>query len=239
MNRLTTHLALSAVSAMVAAGVVLAIGSSDPAAGKGPQAAPPAQAPAYEAPAELEKLERRVGEVEASISRPRANDPSRATEALLGDLDERVSALEIEPRDQPPADSDLETPDGDRREHERLSMEELKQRTLEAWYARLDAHDDEERDPAWASETSSTFARDIEALSGRGGLQFLNTDCKSVTCTATVGFDNYDEALTGYQTLLHHDYGVNCAREVLLPEPEDVGAPYVATVLYDCSASRL
>jgi hypothetical protein len=53
-----------------------------------------------------------------------------------------------------------------------------------------------------------------------------------------VEFDNYDAALTEHTRLLHHDYQVNCARELLLPEPEDVQAPYLATVLYDCSALR-
>jgi hypothetical protein len=47
---------------------------------------------------------------------------------------------------------------------------EVKQRTLDAWYGRLDAHEREERDPEWSFETSTAFEQDLTVLSDRNDL---------------------------------------------------------------------
>jgi hypothetical protein len=235
MSRMTRYLLIGAVSAMAAAVLVVAAGSSgdvEDVSSPGPEK----NLKLVEIDSSLERLERRIDDMAtvSSDSRQRAQSPknndSSEQAARLSALERRIAELE----DAPVAIDDRR----DRPEPAHQTREELVEQTLNDWYGRLRDHDHETRDPGWAPEASASFESDLQTLAEAGNFDFLNTDCKWTTCTATVEFKNYDDALTGYESLLHHDYNVNCAREVLLPEPEDVQARYLATVLYDCSSSR-
>lgn len=119
-----------------------------------------------------------------------------------------------------------------------LSPEDALEETVAAWDERLDGHGAEARDGAWAPAAELALAADVQSLSDTAQVRVLGTDCRTTTCTSTLEWKDYGSAVEHYTTLLHHPYKNNCAREVLMPPPENREAPYRATVLYDCSSLR-
>ncbi|MCX4240946.1 hypothetical protein [Paraliomyxa miuraensis] len=117
-----------------------------------------------------------------------------------------------------------------------LDPEEERRRVRSEWQAQLDAHAHQPVDGSWAPKARASFDRDLRLLSTRVDARLLDTDCRTDSCTGTVEFGSFEDAVVGYETFLHEDYAVNCARGTILPEPEDRARPYVATFLFDCSA---
>jgi hypothetical protein len=66
----------------------------------------------------------------------------------------------------------------------------------------------------------------------------LGAQCKTTTCSAALEWPSYDEAMKSYDALLHGDFRANCARGILLPEPEDRTLPYRGRLLLDCENWR-
>jgi hypothetical protein len=53
----------------------------------------------------------------------------------------------------------------------------------------------------------------------------------------TLTRSNYREASESSGDLLHRNYGLNCGRMVLMPEPKDPGASYTARVVFECASA--
>ncbi len=119
-----------------------------------------------------------------------------------------------------------------------VEPERSAEQVLSQWSERLGAHDAALADASWAPEATRSFARDLDALSVGASFRFVEADCRTSTCTATVEFEDYDKAIADFESLLHHDYAVNCTRQVILPEPADPGVAYRARVLFDCANLR-
>jgi hypothetical protein len=236
MSKLKTQLLIASFGVATLSIILVLVASEDSAAGSALEVVD--SDTALNNAARLGQMEKRLDELNAVPSSAGSfhNVPDRR--ALIEALEQRIAALETAP-DVAQTDA-KEVVDEDHRrgsELEPLSLDDQRDQTIEDWYTRLAVHESETRDPAWAHETSASFDRDLESISAQAGFRFIRSDCKSSTCTATVEFDNYDHALNRFGNLLHHDYEVNCAREVLLPEPTDVETQYHATVLYNCPQS--
>ena len=122
-----------------------------------------------------------------------------------------------------------------------VSDDEAREREYAAWDASLEQHAAETEDVDWAVPMASHFAADLEQFAPEKGFVFLNARCKTTTCSAQVRWPDYQTALKNYGDLLHHSYSENrCTRTTMLPPPreEEMGHPYVTTVLYECSSSR-
>jgi hypothetical protein len=78
----------------------------------------------------------------------------------------------------------------------------------------------------------------VRSLASQSHFEIVDAKCKSKTCSVTVQWTDYGQALSGYASLLHHFYRTSCSQGILLPEPDDRTQPYRATVLYDCAAAR-
>lgn len=121
---------------------------------------------------------------------------------------------------------------------ENLDLEAVREEAYARWAERLDQHETEPIDASWSSTATTQFEQDMNALSASESFELLRTQCRTNTCSATVQWTSYAGALDHYSALLHADYKTSCAREVVLPEPEQRDAPYQATVLFDCSELR-
>jgi hypothetical protein len=96
-------------------------------------------------------------------------------------------------------------------------------------------------DRAWASSTEATVQTDlgtVAAASASRGMSVVGVECRTNHCLATLQWPSFTAASAGYFGVLHGRLQVNCAREILLPEPADVTATYEATAVFDCSESR-
>lgn len=117
-------------------------------------------------------------------------------------------------------------------------LETAREESIRQWDEQLENHAAEPVDPKWAPNTAKAFEDDVLALAQDQHFQLVGTQCKSTTCSVTVQWNDYGNALTHYTSLLHHKYQTGCMREILLPEPENRERPYQATVLYNCAEAR-
>lgn len=152
------------------------------------------------------------------VSRPPSSSPD------LGRLAQRVDLLESKAR----GESAQPEPD--------LDIEQSRQKRQEVFTARIAAHDREPRDPAWSKQTAESIESELTAVAD--GFAVHGVTCGMTTCTAKVRWPTYLDATSSFSTLLHLNYSANCAREILLPEPEDPAATYDGTLLFDCEAWR-
>jgi hypothetical protein len=91
----------------------------------------------------------------------------------------------------------------------------------------------------WAAETEATLRQALSKVSGgAAGFKVVGVECRSTSCLATVEWPSYRAAEKTWQAILHAQSAVACAREILLPRPNDPNARYTATAIFDCSAAR-
>ncbi|MGK3990845.1 hypothetical protein WME99_47805 [Sorangium sp. So ce136] len=145
----------------------------------------------------------------------------------LKDLKQRLSALE---------QRDEQQDSGQKGSEERAEMpdpEEWKARKEDHHREVIAAHERATEDPEWAPQTRASLLNEIRTV-GSGSFDVRDVDCRTTTCAAVLEWNNYEEALGSWSTAVEHNYDVNCAREILLPEPSDRSAPYQATMVVTC-----
>jgi len=158
--------------------------------------------------------------------------------AVLDRNSERLAELESRLDDLPDS-GDGQLPDDDALYDAPVPDDaEARDEMLAQWQDKLDRHDNEEIDEAWSAEATPRFETDLETIAGDAGFTTLDVQCMSSTCSATLKYESFRNATQGFADLLHHHYEENCTTEILLPDPEDPKAPYVATILYDCADAR-
>jgi hypothetical protein len=118
------------------------------------------------------------------------------------------------------------------------TREEVKQQLLQQRQAQLEAHQREPVDFFWAKEAHTSLAADFAPLTRGDAFRVRGIDCRTTTCVATVEWPSYTKATEDYARLLQHPYGLDCARSILLPEPEDPAARYEARLVLDCQNLR-
>lgn len=110
---------------------------------------------------------------------------------------------------------------------------------LRLFQERLAAHDSEAVDRQWAQQTETRLSDHLTKTS-RQKWKILRVDCRTTTCTATLEWSNYRDALLTYNHVLsgRSDSDPNCTRTVLLPEPVDANTPYETRAIFDCTETR-
>ncbi len=164
--------------------------------------------------ARMAKLERRLDAVAESITRSQ----SAVAETSIDDAestDEEATADEFD-------------------------IEQARAYEIESWEQKKVAFESEPIDRGWAFGASNAFLSDLSAIDEGHPLVVIDAECRTSQCKVVVEWPSYDDAVAGFSQLLHQQYQVNCAKETLLPEPNesDVGLPYQMTVLFDCSGAR-
>lgn len=105
--------------------------------------------------------------------------------------------------------------------------------------ARVDRHDREGVDPRWAASAKAAFSEGLaQAAQHGGGFEVENVDCRTTMCTARVRWPSYEAAERGYPRFLHQRMGLNCEREILLPDDDGSHGPVEATGVFDCEEAR-
>jgi hypothetical protein len=156
--------------------------------------------------------------------------PDVAVDPRVGDLSSRVAALEKRglagsaTEEAPPPIPDVEA---------------SRTRAQEAHRAAIERHQSESADPGWARHAVSAVGDTLTKLGQEKGFTFGKVDCRSTSCTASIGWPNRGDASRTYADLLHASYGdVNCRREILIPDDADPALPVEATfVLSGCRAA--
>jgi len=120
----------------------------------------------------------------------------------------------------------------------RPSTEEARRQLFQQHQQQLERHAREPLDASWAREAQGSFSSDFAALTQGQSFQVRGIDCRSTTCVTTLEWPSYAEATQGYALLLQHDYGMDCARSILLPEPADPTGRYQADLFLDCENLR-
>jgi hypothetical protein len=170
---------------------------------------------------------------------PRREPPPRPSPAATSLQDERIRALEqkvaelsaqASRHDEKPAVPEQPPP--------RPSPEQVRQELLERQQAQLQAHQREPVDFVWSQAAHASFSEDFSALTRGESFRVNGLDCRTTTCVVTVEWRTYAEATAGYPELLQYGYGMDCARSILLPEPEDPDARYQASLVLDCQGRR-
>jgi hypothetical protein len=116
----------------------------------------------------------------------------------------------------------------------RPSRQEIEAHHLAQHNRMLETHRSEARDIRWAPDTEGIIVKNLAEI-GKEKFDTVKVECKTTTCTANLEWPSYQRAVATYSDLLHFATEVNCAREILLPEPKDPEAPYQATfVLEHC-----
>jgi len=164
--------------------------------------------------ARMAKLERRLDTVAKSISRSR----TAFAEAAIDDAESTD--------DEATADE--------------FDIEQARAYEVESWEHKKIAFESEPVDRSWALGASNAFLTDLSAIDEEHSITVIDAECRTSQCKVIVEWPSYDDAVAGFSQILHQDYQVNCAKETLLPEPNesDVGLPYQMTVLFDCSGAR-
>ena len=146
---------------------------------------------------------------ESASGRSRAS--STATDPRVAELEARLKALEANAphkKDRSPTESATD-------------RTKVYEHEIAVWNSHLADHDAEPVDPKWAAQVGPMFDADFKQLSSDLGIAAGAPDCRSKTCTVAVEWPTYGDAVDGYGELLHHEYGVNCQKFIVLPNPPD------------------
>jgi hypothetical protein len=117
----------------------------------------------------------------------------------------------------------------------------------ETFARRLAEVEREPIDRQWAANAELAFDRSLRArLAGVEGQPAVTANivrirCHSTSCTAEFEWSSFEVARGEWSQIMHTDYELSCAREIVLPEPEaaaPAGGAYRATMIYDCESSR-
>jgi hypothetical protein len=124
----------------------------------------------------------------------------------------------------------METGQSNERE---ATPEQRREATLASHQRLVDMHEAEPVDEKWASEKKYEVEKGLAALAREGGgYRIKNVDCRSTSCSAELEWPNFEAAATNASVLAHTAlYGPDCARRIILPEPEDRTRPYAASLL--------
>lgn len=96
----------------------------------------------------------------------------------------------------------------------------------------LDAHAAEPVDAAWARETERALDDGARAVAEENAFEHVRTECRSTTCAVTYRWPSRQLAEQSFAATAHHDYPVNCARTMTLPDGE--ARPFEATLMLRC-----
>lgn len=113
--------------------------------------------------------------------------------------------------------------------------EETETRRREAFQSQLAAHDASERDEGWALNAERRVGPGLDEAAQRIGAAIVDTDCRRITCTATIEWADYATAQSTFGAFLTQFYELNCLRTILLDPPSDPSAVYHTRIYFDCN----
>lgn len=116
------------------------------------------------------------------------------------------------------------------------SPEDEHRAVTEALDRAIARHDGEPRTAAWADRATALLGSDFSQITKTRHFAIDQVDCRSQSCVATLTWSDYRAASESVGDLLHRNYGLNCGRMVLMPEPKDPGASYTTRVVFECAS---
>jgi hypothetical protein len=153
-----------------------------------------------------------------------------AAASRLDELEEQVHRIEKQPSAvAKPAPSQAPAPP---------DPAQVRRDALEQHAGLLKKHDHEAVDAAWARQSMPAIREDLTAIAEANKFRLVEVDCRTTTCTATLEWGSFAEAVQSIQMVAAAPSRLKCSHQITLPEPEAGGSTYRATVLLDCEADR-
>lgn len=105
---------------------------------------------------------------------------------------------------------------------------------------RIASHFSDARDATWAAASEASFRVDFAPEHGELGrtVTLIGIDCRMTSCVATVEWSSREKANKAWRGLLHANYTLPCATQVVVPETADPQEPVRAQLWLDCTDAR-
>jgi hypothetical protein len=167
--------------------------------------------------------------IEMTYKQPESltNQGNNRDSAAFKNLQGRLAALEQRGQRQPEDSTGNENPAS-------VDAEEWKAHRERHHEELVQAHSRETRDSNWAPGAEAQLTTDFGATKSSDGFSVRGVDCRSKTCLVNLEWKNYGEAVAGWSSTVVRQYQLNCAREILLPEPSNPDVPYQASLVFSC-----
>lgn len=146
-----------------------------------------------------------------------------AAQARLGELEQRVAAAEASATRSLPRE---ETADRD--------VEGKKLIYRQRHEAAVAKHASEPVDKRWAQSAARVLGADLGRLEAKAKFRTVEMDCRSKSCVGVLEWPSYEQALAAQFSVVSQFYGMNCAREIYIPEPAKNEDRYQAKLVFDC-----
>jgi hypothetical protein len=124
-----------------------------------------------------------------------------------------------EPKGSPPSGPTLE-------EAARLHEDQHARKIQNHWAEPIDS--------SWADTAQANMTSDLLRVSKGARFDLVSVECRSTSCLGTFRWASFGDAAATYGAILQASLSMNCAREILLPQPKDVAAPYNGIAVFDC-----
>lgn len=184
---------------------------------------------------------RRLTPPRTPTSTARARAPSRARPVALAARGHAPRASGCSPRASWRARPSASDPSSAGRSRRRASAADPfdPNERKRLYQEQLAAHDAEPVDAQWARQVEAKLG-DHLARTSRQRWKATGVSCRTTTCTATLEWTSYRDAVLSYNHVLsgRSESDPNCARMVMLPEPADANAAYSARAIFDCTETR-
>ena len=169
---------------------------------------------------ELERTQRKV----------RANELALAS--LRQELREQTSntAAEEPDEEQEPTEG-YEDPVRDYQDPAALERRAAEVRQM--WRDAMNYHEQQPTDDDFARVAAPLLEDALVALGEELGFAFVNQDCRTKICVATLMWDTYEAAMAAGMKAVARSRDVNCSVGTILPVPDDPTAPYESNIFYD------
>jgi hypothetical protein len=104
--------------------------------------------------------------------------------------------------------------------------------------AAIRQHGVEQLDREWSKSTAVSLTSSLSGLGKTAGFRVASVDCRTTTCVAYLDWNTYQLSVEHYADILQHDFGIACAREIVLPPPSDPADRYPGDVLFRCQRTE-
>jgi hypothetical protein len=174
----------------------------------------------------------------AAVAETRAEAPRPSAAGPRDDLRLRSRLSEVEQKlEDLSSDRGATTKEEQPSEPEAIeaSREETVQKVAQQFQAKVERHEREALDAAWAEPAAESFTAGLRGMIGKGSEELRGVECKTASCKATIRFPSYEAARAGFSRYATGFFEIACASSTVLSDPEDPSAPFDVDVLFtDC-----
>jgi hypothetical protein len=167
-----------------------------------------------------------------------AHSPEPGDALRIGNMEERLRALEARSSAAPPAPM-ASASSAAIAQSAPMSEDERAEHARQDHQRWVDRYQGEGADPSWAPSAARSISSELGRIGGKmGNATVVQTTCKTTMCAAELEWPTMEAAFKSGAGIVEHMYEMPCARELRHPPADDPSKPYRATLYFDCESSR-